>query len=141
MDDLRVNQSGPLEQEGGNMGDVHESWADDEADSQTSSQTLSHNAKANDVELGHAGPSEQVSRNRNEVHHSCPHDKTDCQDSGQLQLPSNLDNKTTKNVISKDVEMNLRQRGLVSMPWRKQTTLHLGVLAKQPNLIHFLLPQ
>ena len=30
--DLWVNQSGPSEQECGNMEDVHDSWADDEAD-------------------------------------------------------------------------------------------------------------
>ena len=66
------------------MGDVRDSWADDEADCQTSSQKLSHNVKANDVELDQAGPSEQASRNMNEAHDSCPGDETDCQDSGQL---------------------------------------------------------
>ena len=50
------------------MGDVRDSWADDEADCQTSSQKLSHNVKANDVELDQAGPSEQVSRNTNEAY-------------------------------------------------------------------------
>ena len=60
------------------MRDVSDSWADDEADCQTSSQTSSHNVKANDVEFGQAKPSEQVSRNMNEVHHSCPDGETDC---------------------------------------------------------------
>ena len=67
---------------------------------------MSHNAKANDIELGQDGPSEQVSRNTNEVHDPCPDDETDCQDSGQLQSPNNLDNKTATNVIPRDVEMN-----------------------------------
>ena len=60
------------------MGDVRDSWADDNADCQTSSQTLSHNVKVNDIELGQAEPSEQESRNANAVHDSCLDDKTDC---------------------------------------------------------------
>ena len=103
---LRVIQSGSSAQEFGNVGDVRDSWSDDEADCQTSSQMLSHNVKANDVELGQAGPSEEASRNRYEVHDSCPDDETDCQDSGQLQSSGNLNNKATMNVISRDVEMN-----------------------------------
>ena len=85
------------------MGDVRDSWADDEADCLTSSQKSPHNVKANDVELGQAEPSEQASRNTNEVHGSCPDDETDCQGSGQLQSSGNLDNKATTNVISRDV--------------------------------------
>ena len=75
---LRLNQSRLSEQECKGMRDVSDSWADDEADCQTSSQTSSHNVKANDVEFGQAKPSEQVSRNMNEVHHSCPDGETDC---------------------------------------------------------------
>ena len=60
------------------MGNVRGSWADDEADCHTSNQTLSHNVKVNDIELGQAEPSEKVSRNTNEVHDSCPDDETDC---------------------------------------------------------------
>ena len=88
------------------MGDIHDSWADDETDCQTSNQTSSHNVKANDVELGQAGPSEQASINTNEVHDSCPDDETDCQALGQLQLSGNLDKKATTNVISRDIKMN-----------------------------------
>ena len=88
------------------MGDVRDSWADDEADCQISSQKSSYNVEANDVELGQAGLSEQASRNMNEVHDSCPDDKTDCQDSGQLQSSDNLGNKANTNVISRDVRMN-----------------------------------
>ena len=103
---LRVIQSGSPAQEYGNMGDVCDSWADDEADCQTSSQMSSHNVKANDVELGQAGPYEQASMNTNEVHDSCPDDETDCRDSSHLQSSGHLDNKATTNVMPRDVEMN-----------------------------------
>ena len=75
---LRVIQSGSSPEEYGIMGDVCDSQADNDADCQTSSQTLSHNVKVNDVELGQAEPSEQESRNANAVHDSCLDDKTDC---------------------------------------------------------------
>ena len=42
---LRVIQSGSSAQECGNMGNVRDSWEDDEADCQTLSQTSSHNVK------------------------------------------------------------------------------------------------
>ena len=88
------------------MGDVCDFWADDKADCQTSSQTLSHNVKTNDIELGHAGPSVLAYKNTNEVHDYCPDDETDYQDSGQLQSFGNLDNKVTTNFISRNVGMN-----------------------------------
>ena len=130
---LKVIQSGSSAQECGNMGDVHDSWADDEADCQTSSQKSSHNVKANDVELGQAGPLEQASRNTNEVHDSCPDDETDCKDSGQLQSSGNLDNKVTTNVISRDVGMNYPSTASATAGETKRDSLNAQEKTNHPT--------
>ena len=115
------------------MGDVRDSWADDEADCQTSSQKSSHNVKANDVELGQAGPSEQASRNTNEVHGSCPDDETDCQGSGQLQSSGNLDNKATTNVTSRDVGMNYPSTASTTAAETKRNSLNVQEKTNHPT--------
>ena len=130
---LRVIKSGLSAQECGNMGDVRDSWADDEADCQTSSQKSPHNVKANDVELGQAGPSEQVSRNMNEVHGSCPNDETDCQGSGQLQSSGNLDNKATTNVTSTDVGMNYPSTASATAAETKRNSLNVQEKTNHPT--------